>query len=150
MSYIDSLIQDCKSAKVAIPIKEFEFKKLSDLDGIDQAIYVIEQIDGDIEDTFLGFAKYKAKKDRKCSKLNSPSKVMYVGSSITGVKKRIEQHLGNGHKETYSLHLKYWFNGDYKITIKQYSETARVLQIIEDSLSDQLKPAFGKQGGNNK
>ncbi len=40
--------------------------------------------------------------------------------------------------------------GDYKITIMQYDVPREVLQIIEDGLSDKLKPAFGKQGGNNK
>jgi len=38
----------------------------------------------------------------------------------------------------------------YKITIKEYTVAKDVLQIIEDDLSDQLSPAFGKKGGNNK
>lgn len=75
---------------------------------------------------------------------------MYVGSSTTGVRKRIEQHLGNGHESTYSLHLKHWFSGKHKITIKQYTVAKDIIQIIEDDLSDQLTPAFGKKGGNNK
>ncbi len=150
MIYIDRLIENCKKAKVAAPVKEFVLQNLSDLDGIKQAIYVIEQVDGNEEEVFLEFSRYKDKKDRKCAKLNSPSKTMYVGSSTTGVRKRIEQHLGEGHSGTYALHLKYWFQSNYKITIKEYSETKEVLQIIEDDLSDRLKPAFGKQGGNNK
>jgi len=76
--------------------------------------------------------------------------MMYVGSSTTGIRKRIEQHIGDGYKGTYALHLRHWFNGTYKITIKQYDESKDVLQIIEDDLSDKLKPAFGKQGGNNR
>ena len=150
MSYIDRLIKNCKTAKVSYPVREFEFVALTDLDGIKQAIYVIEEIEGNIEKTFFEFSRYKEKKERKCAKLNAPSQVMYVGSSTTGVRKRIEQHLGNGHESTYSLHLKHWFNGNYRIIIKQYEVTKDVLQIIEDDLSDQLKPAFGKQGGNNK
>ena len=75
---------------------------------------------------------------------------MYVGSSTTGIRKRIEQHLGDGNKNTYALHLKYWFKGDWKITVREYNVSKDVLQIIEDDLSDKLKPAFGKQGGNNK
>lgn len=150
MSYIDRLIENCKKAKVAAPVKEFVLQDLSDLDGIKQAIYVIELVDGNEEEVFLEFSRYKDKKERKCAKLNSPSKTMYVGSSTTGVRKRIEQHLGEGHPGTYALHLKYWFQSNYKITIKEYSETKEVLQIIEDDLSDRLKPAFGKQGGNNK
>jgi len=150
MSYIDRLIKNCETAKVSSPVREFEFDALTDLDGIKQAIYVIEEIEGNIEKTFLEFSRYKEKKERKCAKLNAPSQVMYVGSSTTGVRKRIEQHLGDGHESTYSLHLKHWFNGSHRITIKQYEVTKDVLQIIEDDLSDQLKPAFGKQGGNNK
>jgi len=75
-----------------------------------------------------------------------------VGSSTTGLKKRIKEHLGDGSKSTYSLQLKHWFNGSYRITIKVYDDkiSREVIQIIEDNLSHQLKPAFGKQGGNNK
>src|SRR5471030_3340809 len=88
--------------------------------------------------------------ERACAKLNAPSNVMYVGSSTTGIKKRIEQHVGQGHKATYALHLSHWFNGKYKITVWQYDVSDEVLQIIEDDISDRKKPAFGKQGGNNK
>ncbi len=89
-------------------------------------------------------------KQRACPKLNAPSPVLYVGSSTSGVRKRIEQHLGEGAKDTYALQLKHWFRGKYKITIKVFDQPKEVLQIIEDSLSFELAPAFGKQGGNNK
>ena len=150
MSYIDRLIANCEAAKNAVAVKEFEMKELSDLDGIKSAIYIIEQVDGDISKTFLDLSVYKKKKERSCPKLNSPSKIMYVGSSSTGVRKRIQEHQGDGHVETYALQLKHWFKGNYKITIKQYDEPKEVLQIIEDDLSDKLQPAFGKRGGNNK
>jgi len=150
MTYIEKLIENCKKAKAANPVKEFILKDLSELNEIKQAIYIIEQINGSEKDAFLEFSRYKNKKERKCAKLNSPSRVMYVGSSTTGVRKRIEQHKGEGHAGTYALHLKYWFTSDYRILIKQYSEPKEVLQIIEDDLSDRLKPAFGKKGGNNK
>jgi Uri superfamily endonuclease len=150
MSYIDRLIDNCKAAKSAVPTREFELGDIADLEGMKQAIYVIEEVDGDNESTFLQFSRYKETKERKCAKLNAPSQFMYVGSSTTGVKKRIEQHLGDGHEGTYALHLKYWFSGEIKITIKQFDVSKDVLQIIEDDLSDKLKPAFGKQGGNNK
>jgi hypothetical protein len=150
MIYIDKLIDNCIKAKEAKPSNEFVVDENSNLEKIKQAIYIIEEIDGDIEKTFIDFSRYKEKKERKCSKLNSTSKTMYVGSSTTGLKKRIEQHYGDGHKSTYSLHLKHWFKGKYKITVKEYNETRDVLQIIEDDISDKLKPAFGKQGGNNK
>ena len=150
MRYIDRLIENCEKAKTASPLEEFVLQNLAELDGIKQAIYVIEQIEGDQEEIFLEFSRYRDKKERKCAKLNSPSQIMYVGSSTTGVRKRIEQHKGEGHAGTYALHLKHWCRSDYRITIKKYSETKEVLQIIEDDLSDRLKPAFGKQGGNNK
>jgi hypothetical protein len=47
--------------------------------------------------------------------------------------------------------LKYWFKGKVKITIYEYDDISiDILQIIEDNLSYNLKPAFGKMGGNNK
>jgi Uri superfamily endonuclease len=150
MNYIDTLIDNCNITKVANPTKEFLLEKLADLNGMKHAIYIIEEIGGDIENTFRQFSEFKNKNERKCAKLNNPSQIMYVGSSTTGVRKRIEQHLGDGHKSTYALHLKYWFSGNYQITIKQYEVSNEVLQIIEDDLSDKLKPAFGKKGGNNK
>lgn len=150
MSYIDRLIQNCNFAKSATPINQFELSDLSQLDGMKQAIYIIEDLSDDVEKTFLDFSRYKDRKERMCAKLNSPSNIMYVGSSTTGVRKRIEQHQGDGNEGTYALHLKFWFKGSFKIKIKQYDQTKEVLQIIEDDISDQLKPAFGKQGGNNK
>ena len=69
---------------------------------------------------------------------------------IHNLKKRIEQHLGEGNKSTYALHLSHWFKGTYKIKILIYNEPIEVLQIIEDNLSHRLKPAFGKKGGNGK
>ena len=152
MSYIDLLIENCKLAKTAIAFRiiNVSVDDQSILSGIQKAIYIIEEIGGSPEETFLEFSRYKKKKVRKCPKPNTPSQVLYVGSSTTGVKKRIEQHMGHGHKDTYALHLCHWFSGKYKLTVKQYDVTNEVLQIIEDDLSDSLKPAFGKQGGNNK
>lgn len=150
MSYIDRLINNCRIAQSSSPTQEFELEDIAALDGMKQAIYIIEEVGGDIESTFLKFSRYKEKHERSCAKLNAPSKVMYVGSSTTGVAKRIEQHLGDGYETRYALHLKYWFKGKHRITIKQFDVSKEVLQILEDDLYDQLKPAFGKQGGNNK
>lgn len=152
MRYIDKLIVDCQTAKTALPRREFVLENLSQLTGIQQAIYIIEDLTGNPKKTFSDFSSYKkGQKERRCAKLNSPSSTMYVGSSTTGVTKRIEQHLGDGYKGTYSLHLNHWFDINMlKITIKEYSQPREVLQIIEDDLSDHLKPAFGKKGGNNK
>lgn len=150
MSYIDRVIKSCEAAKAAKPTKIVDFYELSDLDGIQTAIYVIEEIGGNPTDTFSSFSRYKEKKIRACAKLNAPSNVLYVGSSTTGVRKRIEQHLGRGNKGTYALHLEHWFQGKYKITVTQYDVPKEVLQIIEDDVYFSLKPAFGKKGSNNK
>jgi hypothetical protein len=150
MSYIDRLIVNCNKAKGAAPVREFQFEQLDDLAEIKKAIYIIEEVGGDVEKTFIEFSRYKDRKERKCARLNAPSRVMYVGSSTTGLKKRIEDHLGQGNKGTYALHLNQWFTGKYRITVKEYDVERDVLQIVEDDLSDRLRPAFGKQGGNNK
>jgi len=150
MNYIDSLIDNCQKAKFAKPVSEFVLTKTSQLNGINTAIYVVEEVGGNNNETFNSFSNYKKSKKRACPKLNHPSPVMYVGSSTTGVKKRIEQHLGKGPKDTYALHLEHWFKGQYKITIKVYDQPQAVLQVIEDALSHELAPAFGKRGGNNK
>ncbi len=152
MSYIDTLIENCKTAKGTQPSKLIEIDpmtELSELDDVKTGIYIIEDESGNPDETFAAFSRYKETKERACAKLNAPSKVMYVGSSTTGVKKRIEQHMGHGNKGTYALHLSHWFKGKLKITVKQYDVAGDVLQIIEDDLSHTLKPAFGKQGGNN-
>ena len=150
MSYIDKLIENCEKAKVATPIREFVMNDLSDLVGINQSIYVIEQIGGDPEGTFRDFCRFKQTKARSCSRPNAPSSVLYVGSSTTGLGKRISEHLGKGNSKTYALHLEHWCKEKYRITIKVYDVAADVLQIVEDALSFELKPAFGKQGANNK
>ncbi len=122
------------------------------MDNIPIAIYIIEEIAGNIEETFSKLKEYKNKKERNCPKLNNASSTLYVGSSTTGLKKRIKEHIGDGSKSTYSLQLKHWFKGNYKITIKVYDDeiSREIIQIIEDNLSYQLKPAFGKQGSNNR
>lgn len=160
--YIDKLIQNCEFAKKTKPVKEFSFiesvfseftpANISKLNNIKKAIYIIKGLNTDSTDIFDKMAEYKKTKERKCPKLNSPSSTIYVGSSTTGVKKRIEQHLGLGNKNTYSLQLKWWIEGEFEITVQEYDEnlSLEILQIIEDNLSYQLKPAFGKTGGNNK
>lgn len=153
MSYIDRLIASCHQAKAAQPIQTIvitEGTDLAALERIQKAIYVIEEINGNQDETYQALALYKGKEERACPKLNKASDVMYVGSSSTGVKKRIEQHIGNGSPSTYALHLSHWFTGVYKITVTQYDVSDEVLQILEDDLSDRLEPAFGKRGGNNR
>ena len=150
MRYLDTLIQHCHAAKTAIPVQEFIFSTVDDLPPISKAIYIIEQVDGDMNETFNHFRIFKAQGTHACARLNAPCTVMYVGSSTIGLKNRLKQHLGQGQKSTYALHLSQWFQGQFKITIRQYEVDHQVLQLIEDDLSHQLKPAFGKWGANNK
>lgn len=60
------------------------------------------------------------------------------------------QHLKEGPKYTYALHMAHWFKVKVITKILEYNVKLPVLQIIEDSISYNLKPSFGKQGGNNK
>lgn len=153
MSYFDTLIHNVIAAKAATPVKTITIISPDDLpllDGITTAIYSITQTSGCPEESFVSMQKYKGSKKRACPKLNEPSSVMYVGSSTTGVRKRIEQHIGLGHPKTYALHLSYWFNEGYEITVSEYDEGREVVQLIEDAISHDLKPAFGKTGSNNK
>ena len=150
MGYIDTLIENCEKAKVARPLREFvltDVAELSELAGIEQAIYVIEH-DGDYEKIFLDFSRFKQLGTRACARLNAPSPVLYVGSSQSNLAKRIKEHLGRGGIKTYALHLEHWLRDEPKITVRVYNESAEVLQIIEDDLAAALKPAFGKRGGN--
>lgn len=152
-NYIDNLIDNCNKAKqtqIITTIGLTSIDELSLLNDVKTAIYIIEEINRNEEQTFLDLQKYKDTKERNCPKLNKPSNIMYIGSSTTDIKKRLKEHMGFGNKNTYSLQLKYWFKGQYKITVQVYDVSREVLQIIEDNLSYQLKPAFGKLGSNNK
>lgn len=148
--YIHALIDDCKQALAAVPEKDFVMQSPDDIMGISSAIYVIEELGGDPRKTFDDFLKFKNESERKCPKPNKPSSVLYVGSSTTNLKRRLEQHLGNGPKATYALNLNCWFKGEYRISIKEYRVPRSILQILEDNLARQLGPAFGKLGGNSK
>lgn len=150
MGYIDELIANCYLAKNAKPLKEFVMKDIGELDFIKSAIYIIELDAGDAHKAFDDFSNYRALKERKCARLNNISNVFYVGSSTTNLKKRIREHIGYGYKNTYALNLEHWFQGKYKITVKEYDVSRNVLQIIEDDIANTLKPAFGKMGSNSK
>lgn len=158
MRYLEELKRQCEDAMKAKPRRVFEMKDESDLDGVEHAIYVIDEIGGDPNKTFDRYSEYrktqseKDKKDKRaCAALNAPSPTLYVGSSTKGIRSRVRQHVGEGPNGTYALHLKHWFEGKYKITIRDYGDLDRsIIQLIEDDLSYELKPAFGKKGGNGK
>ena len=152
MNYIDKMIKNCLLAKAATPERTFILNEMAELNNVKHAIYIIEEVDANIESTRNAFINYKKSSERKCSKINeNGSDVLYVGSSTTGVKKRFAQLLGVGHKATYALHLNHWFGPrKMKITVHEYDVPREILQIIEDSISYDLSPAFGKSGGNGK
>ena len=89
--------------------------------------------------------------DRAYPQINktSASEYMYVGSSRDCVKRLIE-HLGLGGKTTYSLQMSSWATslvGDFEIEILKYTDIDQiVLCAIEDQLSKELKPLFGRRG----
>ena len=151
MAYLDDLIEDCRAAKKAKPIRQFIMAELHELKEIKSAIYIIRERNADTVSTFQAFQEFKKKKERRCAKLNHPSSTLYVGSSTTGLMKRVKQHLGDGPRSTYALHLSHLAAlQEIEIEILQYDVPREVLQLIEDSISVDLKPAFGKLGGNNK
>ena len=126
---------------------------LTELSGHQKGVYVIEDIGNKHETTFEALKKFKVQQKGifACPKLNSPSNVLYVGSSTTGIMKRLEQHFGiTGAKQTSSLHANYWFEGRLKVTVYLYEYSRNVIQLIEDGLSAALQPVFGKTGPNNK
>ena len=149
--YLDDLISACQQAKAAEPVQQYEYHEDLSLQRHKKYLYVIEDLSGDPEATFNAFEKYKASGKRKCPKANEPSTVMYIGSSLGGIKRRILEHKGYGSKSTYALNLDSWFiEQPYRITIYEYAVRPQVLQLIEDALAHDLKPAFGKRGPNSQ
>ena len=161
--YLDNLIAECNVAKNAEPYLTFEFElefplsaetiDFSELQGHQKGIYVIEDMGHERKATFDALKMFKAQQKNMfaCPKLNSPSRILYVGSSTTGIMKRLEQHFGvTGARQTSALHANFWFHGKLKVSVYLYEHSRNVIQLIEDGLSAALQPAFGKTGPNNK
>ena len=175
----------CNETNTALCVEENPDYVWKRLRGIRSTIHIIEEIgeNVDSEDTFRNFSRYKevnreAKKSpdaiirgkaRTCSSLNehsSHSPIMYVGTFTTGVGARIKQQMGGNNKHTSMLHLKYWFTGKCRITIRQYDLSREELNnlscderdallreklnIIKGCLFDRLNPAFGGREDNNR
>jgi hypothetical protein len=114
--------------------------------------FTLVSIEPDLSQLTTAFASVKAaeKGNRAYSRLNQPSKRMYVGSSEK-IHQRIKEHLGFGARGTYSLQLAYWaqpFNLEIEIECAKYPEAtpSEVLQSLEDTLWADLLPMFGRQG----
>jgi len=84
---------------------------------------------------------------------NNSEKILYVGCKENNLQRRLMQHLGIINKKSrsvYSLYLNDWWLDHSKLIIKiwnlQDKVNNAVLQIIEDSIWEELHPLFGKKG----
>lgn len=153
MNYLYQMSADVDAALNSQIHKEEVITNIDNIKSltINAGVYIIEEINGDPVKTYKNFLDHKSKHLVAMPKSNAPGNVLYVGSSRNNLKQRLLQHAGFGYRKTYALHLKDWFNGSLKITVRGYGDVSdNVLQLIEDSISFDLKPAFGKRGGNNK
>lgn len=130
-------------------------KVISELKDCENVIYTIKQIGGEISQTIDAFKKRKNDKlyPLALPKINnSGSETLYVGSSVNKFGTRLRLHLGANSPRTYALHLSEWFQGSISLTVWQYdlNISRDILQLIEDNLSFELKPRFGKMGANNR
>lgn len=101
---------------------------------------------------------------RKYPKVNlEPSRILYVGSSQKNIYGRVQQHLdgrSDDRNGTYALKLGDWMTEPVNLHVRNYGKIiddegdgnieASVLQIVEDSIAQNLRPMFGKQGGNGR
>ena len=102
-----------------------------------------------IEQTFLNTKKME--KDRRAyPRFNEQSKFLYVGASFN-IYQRFKEHLGYGSKSTYSLQLAHWacnLNLELDFIYGEYPQGIGrdIIQVIEDTLWDELRPMFGRRG----
>lgn len=92
---------------------------------------------------------FKFARDNK----STDSEYVYVGScTTTKLGNRFKQHCGYGHPKTYSLQLSKWLSdSELTFTFCYFEvENKDLVQYIEDQLHSELKPLFGKSGGNNR
>jgi len=111
----------------------------------------------EVERTFLDTKKRERKRKEKNTRPYSgfnrqerPSEVLYVGRSYN-IRQRLNQHLGYGSKGTYSLQLAHWASDldlELDFVYAKYPKDIApdILQAIEDTLWDKLRPMFGRRG----
>lgn len=86
------------------------------------------------------------------------STVLYVGSSMKGVRSRLKQHLCRAHEKTYALHLNRWIaavdaahkaHGALVVTVWAINDPSdlALTQDLENGLWTDQRPVFGKRGG---
>ncbi|UYF99193.1 hypothetical protein [Halomonas sp. GD1P12] len=79
--YLDSMIKDCKQAKLAMPKKDILISSTEEMPAVDKGIYIISEVGGNAAETFEAFKTFKQTKTKACCKINHPSNILYVGSS---------------------------------------------------------------------
>ncbi|WP_020603482.1 GIY-YIG nuclease family protein [Spirosoma spitsbergense] len=143
----------CAMTAVEIKNKDLVEQKASKLPKKGSHIYWIEvdkheelleqfrnrQITGD----------FKFARDNK----NTNSNYVYIGScTTTKLGSRFRQHCGHKDNKTYSLQLSRWISDSELVFTFCYFEIENkdLVQYIEDQLHSELKPLFGKSGGNNR
>lgn len=99
----------------------------------------------------LNYTKKEKIEGRAYSRVHdfNDSQHIYAGSSKT-LSKRLLEHLGFGNKGTYALNIRYWcehLNGGFTIDALIYLDLSQeVLCALEDQLSHETKPMFGRRG----
>lgn len=95
-------------------------------------------------------AKAQARDGRAYSRLNDPSRILYVGGSAS-IATRLRQHLGFGARKTYSLHLAHWaaaIGVNLRFCCAGYGDANNtdVFEALEDQLWEERAPMFGRKG----
>lgn len=126
-------------------------------------VYVFRDLSADPAQTLINYDELRPSKANPlflARRNGQASPVLYVGSTRrSGIARRLTQHVSSpAEAKTYALKLNLWFKGDYEIHLRRYDfaaidlpkdvDEALVLQIIEDSIAQELQPAFGKRGPN--
>lgn len=124
--------------------------------GSGRSLYLLQVCDADIPHTNLAEFqdRFAEAKDRfaevKFPRLNKvePSRVLYVGSSLT-LRSRIKEHLGYGADKTFALRLNRWAPAcGFDLLVASYDPAAsdEAVLFLEDTLWRHLTPMFGRSG----
>lgn len=141
-----SLFPGAKTVPIAAEVKKWK--------GSDVAFLYFFRLTNkvDIEKVKCAYADAKAHKtnERAYSRLMAISAYLYVGRS-QNISQRLKEHLGFGAKRTYAMQLAHWaptLRLELEFTCAKYRPDVKdeILQALEDTLWDQLKPMFGRKG----
>lgn len=110
-----------------------------------------------MRDAFLALEGQPFKGPQR-NKVREGSTVLYIGSSVRGVRARLKEHLRHVYKGTHALHLNRWIgtidaaqkaDGTLVVTVWAVNDPSELVltQDLENSLWTHLQPVFGKRGG---